>query len=289
MLGLRLSRLIDSLPALGAGADLRQRGAEMVAHTPFAGFNPMTDIDEVFLASSGKGQNPPVLVVARGVFHVEQLGAAAKLYHGVPVIESGQPSGGVVALLDASTAIAGDLATVRAAIDRRGSPTRLAPALAARIEALRSRYELWGTGDVPEHSAAAASRPDGLGSLDRFVFGAALQAGLQLKAEIHLAAPEDAEKIATSLRLLETMMNARQPSAAGGFTMQSKNGTIQLSLTVSEDELKKAVEGQRAAFETAVLSRLSPARAAKPAPSRETRIVTNAAGDTVNVTLPGKR
>lgn len=296
VVGVRLHNLIDALPAPGAGAELSRRAAELVSHTPLAGFNPVTDIDELFLASNGKGETPSVLVVARGTFHMEQLAAGAKRYHGVPVIESGQPAGGVIALLDASTAIAGDLATVRAAIDRRGSPTRLAPTLAARIAALRSHCQVWGIGDLPEHDPAAARRPDGFGSLDRFEFGAALHEGLKMAAEIHVASPQDAEKIAATVRLLETVMKARQPSAAGGFAMHAGNGTIKLSLVVSEDEVKKAIEAQRAAVEAGLLSQLSspwprsasPAPAARPAP-RGTQIVTNATGDTVSVTLPGKR
>ena len=53
-----------------------------------------------------------------------------------------------MALLDATTAIAGELPLVRQAIDRRGHGG-IGADLAARVEAVRNRYDIWGLGDRP--------------------------------------------------------------------------------------------------------------------------------------------
>ena len=112
----------------------------------------------MLIATTGEGEGSPVLMVLLGRFDVERFTSGAVSYHGVPILEDGKKSG-AMAILDASTAIAGDALVVHAAIDRRGSGAGIGSELAARIEPLRSKYSIWGIGSRPEHPAAkAASR-----------------------------------------------------------------------------------------------------------------------------------
>ena len=64
--------------------------------TAFAGFDPLHDIDEVMLTSAADRENAPALLVLRGRFNLEKLGAGAEQYHGVAISSSKDKAAGVV-------------------------------------------------------------------------------------------------------------------------------------------------------------------------------------------------
>jgi hypothetical protein len=295
VIGLQVRGILDSL-AQGLGADIKARSSSFLAETPLAGFDLMKDLDEVVVATSGAGEKPPALAILRGRFDVQKFSANAARYGGVPIFES-KPSE-MFAVLDASTALAGDPAQVRAAIDRRGAGTN---SWVGRVAPLRGKYTVWGIGEGIEKMAPGTAPVSGLESIDRFQFGAQFSQGLDLTAEIHMRSAEEAEKLTSSLKFLQAMMKSN-PSAPSGakFDMQSQKGGLRISLHVPEAELKKTVASQRAALEKAVLSQLPADIAAQLAPqngpmvsrpvaSSESKVVSNAEGDTMTVTLPGAK
>ena len=290
--GIRMRSIVDLLQSQSFAAEWRTAGSQLTAQTPLAGFDPLKDLDEVLIVSTGEGDPPPVLLVLWGRFDVDRFAAGATSYHGVPILEDAKKSGGI-AILDASTAIAGDVPLVRAAIDRRGSGAGIAASLAARIEPLRSRYSIWGIGDRPEHPPARAGQPDAADAVDQFEFGAELADGLELTAKIHVRTHEDAEKMASSIALAEGMLKGGQASANGTkVEMHTEDGWLNLSIAIPREALNKAIQDQRGALQSAVMSRLgvqiaSPPK--KPAPPPGGKVVTNSHGDTLVVTLPGKR
>jgi hypothetical protein len=160
----------------------------------------------------------------------------------------GEGAGGtsVLALLDAATAIAGEAPAVRAAIDRRGHGASLDAKLMARVQSLTQRFDIWGTGERPEGFVAPTGKREDLDSIDRFEFGIRIGKGLEIGAEVHARSSKDAEKLASSVAMLQAMMIGREP-AAPKFDLQVKDGTIKLSLAISEDELEKAIAAQRSA------------------------------------------
>src|SRR5450631_262358 len=135
---------------------------------------------------------------------------------------------------------------VRAAIDRRGHGAPLDAKLAARVQSLAGRFDIWGTGDRPEGFVAPTGKREDLDSIDRFEFGIHVSKGLEIGAEFHARSSKDAEKLAASVAMLQAMMIGREP-AAPKFDVQVNDGTIKLSLAVSEDDLKKAIAKQRIA------------------------------------------
>jgi len=283
--GINVRNLVDSPLAQGLSeADgLRPEWLKLTSH---AGFDPLRDIDELLLASSGEGQNAPAIVVLRGRFNVARLGAGAKAYHGVPVLEASKGAKGSVAFLAESTAILGDLDELHAAIDRRGRPSRIDPTFSAKVADLRARYDIWGFGTRPDGLIPATAQPSGFESVDRFEIGVSLSHGLDLAAEIHAASPQDVAKLTASLKLLELMLKAQQPSMSGAqVALHSENGTLRISLNITEEEFKKAIAAQRAALQQALAPQPAPRPAPKPAPPQ----VLTKDGDTLVLTLPGKR
>jgi len=287
VIGIRVRSLVDLL-SRSFGSDFRTAASGLLSQVPLAGFDPLHDLDEVILTSNGKGENPPMLMVAIGRFDVERLAKNAKPYHGVPILETGGGTRQVIAVLDGATAIAGDAPQVREAIDRRGSESGLDADLAARVEPLRSRYDVWGIGDRPQGAVVPRGAPDTFQSLDRFEFGTSLGHGLELTARLHFTSVEEAEKMSSSLRLLEAMMKAQPQSGGTRFGLRSENGTLQLSLAIPEEELKKAIAAQRATLASAVAAQVGRKTMPAATPS-EPKTLTDEKGNTVMVTLPGKR
>jgi hypothetical protein len=284
--------------------------ADWLKLASLAGFDPLRDIDEVLVATNGEGQNPPLLIVASGRFDVARLAEGAKRYHDVPVLGGDKPTDGVVALLNASTALAGDRPTVLATIDHLGNRAQIDRALAERVAAARGRYDIWGLGDRPEGFVAPAPQASALESIDRFQFGVSVSHGLELGAEIHARSPKDAEQLSTTLGMLQAMIKAKQPTTGSAkFDMHAEDGTIKLSMMIPEAEVLKAIETQTAAATQAMAGKpamrtapvismapvaITPAAdptpavpAKEPAKAAPQTMVFDKDGNTVILTLPG--
>ena len=97
------------------------------------------------------------------------------------MVGGGKDGKGVLALLDAATLLAGDTLAVRAAIDRRGHNAALDGALAARVQSLRERFDVWGTGERPEGFVSPTGKNEQLDSMDRFEFGVRISQGIRTR------------------------------------------------------------------------------------------------------------
>jgi hypothetical protein len=246
VIGIRVSAIRESALFKDAGTDAQKLGDEWTKLVAIAGFDPIHDIDEILIFSTADNEKAAALMAVRGRFNLERMGAAAKRYHGVAIVGEGAGGTSVLALLDATTAIAGEAPAVRAAIDRRGHGAPLDPHLAARVQSLAERFDIWGTGERPEGFVAPTGKREDLDSIDRFEFGIRISKGLEVGAEVHARSAKDAEKLAASVAMLQAMMIGHEP-AAPKFDVQVKDGTIKLSLAISEAELKKAIAAQRGA------------------------------------------
>jgi hypothetical protein len=288
VIGLSLRALLDSplFEAAGGGATLT------AAAGPFAGINPLKDLDSIVIASEGDNRAEPGIVVARGRFRPT---TTAALHHaGVPIFEDQK---GVLALLDANTAIAGSLPDVKAAIDRRGGASTLSSALAARIAAVETN-DFWAVGDVSEKKSGGKAQ-----SIDRFDFGASLRKGLEVHGSVHLRSPEEAAQLAMMIKMFEGMLKTQPSKTAAKFNLRADGGTLTVDLFIPEAELKRTVTTQKNALAGMVRSQFpgalpdaAPAPASAPSPARPpvsrlpdtpATIVTNSSGETVQVVLPG--
>jgi hypothetical protein len=248
VMGLRLSSFTESSLFADQRASAKTLSENWTKLTAFAGFDPLHDIDEVILTSAADRENAPALLVLRGRFNLEKLGKGAEQYRGVAISSSKDKAAGVVGLLDATTALAGDRALVKAAIDRRGQPVIYDRALVARVASLRERFDVWGTGERPQGFVAPGGQNEQLNSIDRFEFGLRITHGLELSAEAHARSQKDADKLAASLALLQMMAQAQSKTAK--FEVKAEDSTLKLSFAISEEELKKAIAAQRKPVES---------------------------------------
>ena len=299
VIGVRVRSLVDSdlvkstfsQAAASQAAAMPPQAAGWMSLTAALGFDLARDVDEIVITSTAQGQKPPVLILVRGRFNLARLAAGAQSYGGVPLIGGGKDSTGVGALLDATTAMAGDLPLVREAIDRRGHGG-IAADVAARVEAVRNRYDIWGLGDRPADFQAPAGTPQGFGNIDRFQFGALFNHGLELSAEIHSTSAQDVEKLMASASFLDAVMKAQQSQAGTGkLDVHADKGTLYLSLTIPEEVLRKAMDAQAAGMKAALAAPRPEAKSVAPAPKPKSPAGTprtlNPDGGTGVVRLPG--
>jgi hypothetical protein len=296
IIGFSLRGLTDSPLLVNLGAEAQTVKAEFMKGGPLPELDPLKDIDSVLVATTAEGDSPPALMVLRGRFQVERWGAKAARYRGVPYFVDTRHGNQSIALLDDSTAIAGELPEVKAALDRKGKAASDAvQSLAERAAALTERFDFWGIGDMPP-GPTVLTGAQGFESLDHFEFGASLREGLNLAGQIHVRAPQDAEKIAELVKMIEAMLKDRQPAdSATKVELTSENGSMRLSIAIPEAELKRRIEEQKATWAAAFQEGLRQGAAGQnqrsvpkpPAPKPGATVIKNDHGDAVRVTLPG--
>jgi hypothetical protein len=292
--GLRTTTLLNLLAQQEGAKDLRQQAALLLAATPFAGFDPFTDLDEIVLTATSTGSNPPALIILTGRFNAAKLtNGKGRPYRNATLIQSGA-SKTVLAVLDQKTLLAGDLALVKGAIERASSKPAAGP-LAARLETMRSRYDIWAFADRIQNpqlpDAVMPSFAKSLRSLDRFWAGAAFAKNFELAAEIHLRSADDAQAIAALVREFETEIKG-QLNGAANLELATTADTISLSMSIPEQEWKKALETRlKPTPKTAQpvqSTGLHITGGEPPAEPKPQVITTDTRGNTVTLSLPGK-
>jgi len=134
------------------------------------GFDPRRDVNELLLASSsapatrtGLAMRAASSTPPRSRPRPSRPGLAPKRMGGVSIIEDLQHQNGF-AFLDSTLVVAGDLANVKAAIDRRSGGPTIPAALAARVEPVELRRGRMGHLDrAAVHAETTGSGPAGWG------------------------------------------------------------------------------------------------------------------------------
>ena len=289
VIGIRVRSLLESALVRSAGGDANALSDAWLKQAALTGFDPLNDLDEALITSPADRENAPTLILLHGRFNLQKLEAGAERYHGVALLGAGKGSSGVLAELDSSTAIGGDPALVRAAIDRYASGVAAVGALVASVQSMRERFDIWGTGERPEGFVAPAGASQQLDSIDRFQFGVRVTSGLELTAELHARSQADVQKLSASLDLLRAMMKMQAPQSPK-IDVQFHDSTWKISVAVSEQEIQKAIAAQRGS-----LAKPPAKPTPKPATpggltiSGQAPAPSQAGGSTTTViTLPGK-
>jgi hypothetical protein len=241
--------IVESSLFKDAAAGAPQMTEEWLKLVALAGFDPLHDIDEVLIAASGDKAKADALVILRGRFNFTRLAEGAPREQGIPLLGGGKNGSGVMAVLNPETAILGDKVAVRAAIARRGRPSGLAAGLAARVQALSERFDVWGFGDRPQGFTSPTGGQE-LDGIDRFEFGVRLTDGFEISADLHSRTPKDAEKLTQSLGALSAMLAMSGPSAPK-LNLAMKDGSVKFSLVISQEEIKTLMAARQVAPQSA--------------------------------------
>jgi len=231
------------------------------------GFDPRRDLLEVITATTATGKASGI-AVARGYFDIPKLTATAKMeggtvtrYNGVDVLNASgsKTSGGCVAFLDGNTAVAGDQALVKAAIDRRNSSTALDPKLAAKVQEVSNKYDAWMVsvapvsnfaGHMPDKNLDGALKGDVMQGIDMTSGGVSFGSTVQVYAEAVTRSDKDAQSLMDVAKFLTSMIQMNRDKAevkqfAGlldSLDVKVMSNTVSMSLSVPEANLEQMIK-----------------------------------------------
>jgi hypothetical protein len=236
------------------------------------GFDPRRDLIEILAATPGNAGQKTGLVLAKGTFNVSQLtdaiqkDAAAKngqgptvtSYNGATLISGGGKDNGGVAFLGTTIAIAGDLDSVKAAIDRSAQTNSLPPELSAKVQALSAADDAWAvslepiSAFAPKSPAGAAAPGVQLNQILNKILAA--NGGVKFGSLIVLSAQATATDAASANALADVVrmlagllaMNAPKNAPASqilqSLQVSTDGAVLNVSLSVSESDAEQLLK-----------------------------------------------
>ena len=234
--------------------------------TAMTGFDPTRDVHELLVASNNVaagGNNHTGLCVAKGSFDAAKIAAAAatgggttESYNGATIIEDPHKTHGV-AFLNSSLVVAGDLANVKAAIDRQKIPTPIPSAVAVQINQWSTTQDAWAITAVPLsslHPSQTAPQVPGLNGQGAFQSVQSAAGGVKFGNSVVVTGQaktdtaQNAQTIGDTIKLLASlaqMQASKDPTAAAlAQSLQVTNSGTSVNVTVSlpEDQFEQIVK-----------------------------------------------
>ena len=216
------------------------------------GFDPRRDVRELLIASNPTG----VLMAARGAFNLRAIeGATKSSYKGYALYASDSRA---VGLIDSSTAVAGPLPAVRAALDRYKAGDRARPEeLLARARQIPSENQIWSVSNgfenlltmtIPQQgNAANVGRI--LQSLENTTAAADFRTGVNgyingsCRSELDAKNLGDAARGLVGLGRLSVPEN--QPELLklwDGIKVDQQQRTVKITIAIPEDLVDKLID-----------------------------------------------
>lgn len=231
--------------------------------TTLTGFDPLRDVNEVLVASAGGPNEKSGLILARGNFDIARITAAAALkggtvstvYNGVTILSDPKATAGV-AFLNASIVAGGDIANVKAAIDRQRGSSALPAAVAVRVNEWSSTQDAWALTTVPPTSlqpAAGLPAIPGVGTqpgqanaftgIQHASGGVKFGSNVVVTAQAQASTAQDATQIGDTLKLLASLAQLQANgdpkilALANSLTVNTNGGLLNVSLSMPQDQL----------------------------------------------------
>ncbi len=240
------------------------------------GFDPRRDLTELVVASNWESSAPQSrwLVLAKGTFDLPKIqsaaqthGAAISNFQGLPVYSfSGGTSpdaDSAIALLDASSAVMGDLASVKAALARQRSSPPAPSDLVKKVGDISTRNDFWFITLVPiSEFAGAMPNPNLSGAMQGNVLNGINQASggirfgetVTISAEAITRSDKDAQALVDVVKFVVSMLQLnRQDNAVAGQvsslldTLDTKTtgNVMSMSLAIPEQQLEQLFQNMQ--------------------------------------------
>jgi hypothetical protein len=223
------------------------------------GFDPRQDLVEVLMASNNAQSNKSGLVLARGTFSPAKIAAAiaadsnhiAQTYNGAELITgTNAMDHGAVAFLSNNIAVAGDLASVKAAIDRSSGNNSIDPTLAAKVASFAamdawsvsiSPISLGKNGDVQDNPIAGAMK-----TVQQASGSIMLSSPVVISAEALAASDQDATSLSDVLKFVMMMVQGNaQASLLNSLNVTTDHSTVKVQLSIPEDQLEQLIKSAK--------------------------------------------
>ncbi len=246
------------------------------------GFDPRRDLTEILYATGDtNGQPKKQLFVARGAFDRTRLaaaatkaGAAISSYNGLDLLTftqkgSGDSAVNALAFLDGSLAVAGDSASVQAAIDRSRSGGGLTGDLAAKAMSMSGTNQIWfasmaSLSDMAanlSHGQQAGGPQEILKSIRQANGGLKFDDPITLSIELVAQTAQDASSLSGALQMLLGMAQMQQQKS--GMPPQVQQLLKTLTLNASGTSVNIGLSMPEAALES-LIPPSAPAAAKRP-------------------------
>jgi hypothetical protein len=252
-------------------SEFQSQGPQLGQISALTGFDPTRDLRELLLASDGVPQTG--LVLARGAFDAQRIqsaglggGGFTESYKGITVLEDPKRTH-AVAFLDATLAVAGDLASVKGAIERQ-SLAAPPPAFVGQVDQIimpdgtsLGAHDAWALTTVPLSALKPSAAPIPPNPALQNAFQSIQQAagGVKFGTQVVLTgqAQTDTEQNATALaNVLQFLISLAQiqappPKAQAGALLQglavvSSRNLVNVSVRVEETELEQIMKSRPA-------------------------------------------
>jgi len=229
------------------------------------GFDPRYNLQYVLAATSVDGAGTRNgLILGVGTFVPSKIitaatdaGASTSTYKGITILTAPKSSKqNSLAFLDSSTIVAGNLAMVQAAIDRRLAGSVFSGALAQQASSVSGAYQAWYATVTPL-SDFLTGKIGNLGNLSQNnLFQSILESsggvnftasGVTVTADAVTASPQNAQSVVDVLQFLVSMMqnnngnNPKLGALAGASTFSVNGSTAHLVLALSEQQAEQLV------------------------------------------------
>jgi hypothetical protein len=269
---------VDSAKASPFGryvlAQLQTNNTDLQQLIAFTGFDPTRDVDEVLVATpSGVGGKANGLVLARGTFDptlaalAATKGALTEIYNGVTIIESPDQQAGI-AFISTARVAAGDIASVKAAIDRVGSAPSLPADVLSQVSKWSGAEDAWVVTTVPLAGLAPAGTTttgtSGGGPMANPMAGVMQQVqqmagGVKFGASVVGTAAIQADNAADATQLgntlqffvnlmqMQSQKNPQMANLAQAFSINATGTTVNVTITLPEAQFQQLFQMEKKA------------------------------------------
>jgi hypothetical protein len=238
------------------------------------GFDPRRDVTEIVMASNWEQSTPQSrwLVIARGSFNIPQITTAAQAnggtttnFQGVEILTYAAPTPQTpnqngMAFFDASNAIMGDIASVKAAIQRHQTKAVTAGKLAAKVNALSAKNDFWFVtlvpisefaGAMPDPNLQSAMKGNLLAGVHEASGGIRFGATVNISGEAVTRSEKDAGALVDVFKFVAGMIQSnRQRDAAvsqiadwvDGMNLKTAGNVMTISVAIPEKQLEDMLD-----------------------------------------------
>lgn len=231
------------------------------------GFDPRRDLREVLVASTAEPKKHNALVLARGFFDPSKIsqfaqseGKTVTNFMGVNLISDTKNTTHAMAFVDSSLAIAGDVESVKGAIQRRDSKGSLPAALLAKVQETSAKNDAWfvSTISLAEANTSGAGitingqiQPNMLQGITAASGGVRFGSIVLVTAEAVTRSAQDATALADVVRFMTSMaqMNEQKnpdfTAILNSLDLKTLNNTMTVSVSIPETRLEEMVRPGR--------------------------------------------
>lgn len=247
---------------------MQTQDAQLQQLVTLTGFDPRRDVNELLVASDGTPGSKTGLALAKGTFNVAMITAAATVagvvteaYGGFTILEDPKKQMAGMAFLDGTTVVAGDIASVKGAIDRLKTPQPLPAAVTVKVNQWSASEDAWGITTVPPASlappakAGAANNPiqtagqNVQAAAGGVKFGALVVFSGEAQCDTAQNATTlgDMVKLLINLAQMQTGQNANAAALIKSVTVTASGNVVTISASLPEDVFQTMLNAHKTA------------------------------------------